>query len=237
MKFERLYPFTLVRRYKRFLVDVEGEDGRIMTAHCPNTGSMRGCLEPGSPVLLSRSENIRRKYPYTLEMIWVRGCWVGVNTSRTNELVREALEDRVIMEFAGIKRIRREVKVSESSRLDFCIDCRDGPVYLEVKNCTLVEAGTAMFPDAVTKRGSRHLQELISLRQRGFEAAVLFCVQRMDGRDFAPASHIDPDYGAKLAEAARVGVKILAYRACVDQEEIRIRDSLPLKKTGWRDGV
>ncbi|MFP3982628.1 MAG: DNA/RNA nuclease SfsA [Desulfurivibrionaceae bacterium] len=230
MKFDRLYLFRLVERYQRFLVDVKGEDGRILTAHCPNTGSMRGCLEPGSPVLLSWSGNRKRKYPYTLEMIYTRGTWVGVNTSRTNHLVREALENGIIKEFSGIELIKQEVKVSEGSRLDFFIICHVGQVYMEVKNCTLVEDGIAMFPDAVTKRGSKHLQDLIRLKGEGYETAVFFCVQRMDGRLFAPAVHIDPGYGQKLNEAAEAGVKILAYQACTGKDEIRITGVLPVRQ-------
>ncbi|MBC8317918.1 MAG: DNA/RNA nuclease SfsA [Desulfobulbaceae bacterium] len=224
-----LEPALFVKRYKRFLVDVEMADGSILTVHCPNTGSMRGCLSPKSPVMLSRSDSPTRKYPHTLEMIQVDGNWVGINTSRTNHLVREAIENGIIHEFGKVGDIKAEVKVSGKSRLDFLLQRVDNQLYVEVKNCTLVENGTAMFPDAVTERGTKHLRELIDLKGQGFDAAVFFCVQRMDGQEFAPAAHIDPLYAATLAEAAAAGVMVVAYQATVGPEEIKITHALPVR--------
>ncbi len=228
MKFTNLTTGSLIRRYKRFLVDVQLQGGDSLTAHCPNTGSMRGCLAPGSPVMLSRSENKGRKYPYTLEMIQVNGFWVGVNTARTNYLVREAVENGVVKEFSGVDAIQPEVKVGDS-RLDFLLGRGQEKIYVEVKNCTLVEGGVAMFPDAVTSRGTRHLEELARLRAEGYQAVIFFCVQRMDGDSFAPAAHIDPVYAATLARVAGQGVKVLAYRADVNPQEILVTRPLPVK--------
>ena len=217
----------LAKRYKRFLADVILKDGTTCTVHCPNPGSMRGCAEPGSPVIISRSDNPGRKYPWTLELVQANGVWVGINTSRTNALVREGLENGTITDFGVPQKIRREVRVSKASRLDFLVETVHGRLYLEVKNCSLAEHGTALFPDAVTARGARHLEELARLRMQGFGAALLFCVQRQDSDRFTPAASIDPHYAQTLVRVWRQGVQVVAYQARVTPEEIRIIKSLP----------
>ncbi|MGV1100146.1 DNA/RNA nuclease SfsA [Thiovibrio sp. JS02] len=219
----------LVRRYKRFLADVELADGSLLTVHCPNSGSMLGCLAPGSPVFVSRAENVKRKYGHTLEMIRVGGAWVGINTSLSNRLVGEAIANGVVAELAGIETIRPEVKVSPESRLDFLLVRGQEKIYVEVKNCTLAEAGVALFPDAVTVRGSRHLGELVALRRQGHRACVFFCVQREDVSSFSPAARIDPHYAQTLRQAAASGVEVLAYQAQVGPEEIRVVRGLPVR--------
>ncbi|MBI4791238.1 MAG: DNA/RNA nuclease SfsA [Deltaproteobacteria bacterium] len=229
MKFKNLLPGRLKKRYKRFLVDVALADGSQVTAHCPNTGSMRGCLAEGNPVLLSRSDSSARKYPLTLEMIQVNGFWVGVNTARSNHLVREAIDQGVVMDFGRVSGVQPEVRVSEKSRLDFLLHRGSEKIYLEVKNCTLVEGQTAMFPDAVTSRGTKHLLALAELAPQGHGAAILFCVQRMDGESFAPAVHIDPVYARTLATVAGQGVMVLAYQALVGPREIRLTHALPVR--------
>jgi len=218
----------LVRRYKRFLADVELADGSLLTVHCPNSGSMLGCREPGSPVLISRAENPKRKYGYTLEMVRVGNTWVGINTSLANKLVAEAIENGLVGELAGVEAITPEVKVSPQSRLDFLLTCKEMKIYLEVKNCTLAEEGIAMFPDAVTTRGSKHLVELLALRQRGHRAVVFFCVQREDVTSFSPAEHIDRHYAETLRAVAGQGVEVLAYQARLSPGEIRIAAPLPV---------
>ena len=225
---QSLQPAILLRRYKRFLADVELPDGTSTTVHCPNSGSMLGCIAPGLPVMISESGNPKRKYAHTLEMIKVGAVWVGINTSLTNKLVKEAIEARKISEIGRVESIRAEVVVSKKSRLDFLLEKKGKPLYMEVKNCTLAEKGVAMFPDAVTARGARHLEELQRLREHGHDAAVLFCVQRMDADFFAPAYHIDPLYAARLQESAQKGVKILAYQADVRPEKIEIVRRLPV---------
>lgn len=218
----------LRRRYKRFLADVELEDGKIMTVHCPNSGSMLGCDAPGSEVRISESNNAKRKYPHTLEMVKINGVWVGINTSRTNGLVEEALKNGTISDFGNIGEIKREVKVSEKSRLDFKLLANGATVFLEVKNCSLAMEGTALFPDAVTTRGAKHLEELMELKDQGHGAAVLFCVQRNDAEKFAPASQIDPAYAKTLLLAENAGVAILAYRAEVSPNGIKVATQLPV---------
>ena len=229
MKFKKpLQPGRLIRRYKRFLADVELPNGSTITVHCPNSGSMRGCLTPGSPVLISQSNNSRRKYAYTLEMINAKGVWVGINTSLTNHLVREALEKGLIKEIGLVDTIKAEVKVSEKSRLDFLLTRAGEKIFVEVKNCTLAEDGIAMFPDAVTSRGTKHLQELLALKQAGNEACVFFCVQRADTNRFSSADHVDPLYAETLAAVKEQGVMVLAYQAQVGPEQIRIVTPLPV---------
>jgi len=220
---------TLIRRYKRFLVDVELADGSTLTIHCPNTGSMRSCSSPGSPVAMSVSDNPKRKYPHTLEMVQSDGTWIGVNTGLTNRLVAEAIDSGKIAEFQEVSTIRREVKVSDSSRLDLAVSHGEMTTYIEIKNCSLVEDGRAMFPDAVTTRGTKHLQELMALAKEGHGACIFFLVQRMDADSFAPAAHIDPLYSKTLKEAADSGVMVLAYQAEVSPAGIDVVRPLPIE--------
>lgn len=219
---------TLLKRYKRFLADVLTEGGEMLTVHCPNSGSMRGCADPGSPVVISHSTNPRRKYAWTLEMVQHNGVWIGVHTGRTNGLVREALELGVITDFGAIASIQAEITVSGQSRLDFLLETPSGATYLEVKNCSLVEDRIAFFPDAITTRGTRHLIELVALRTAGHGAAVLFCIQRQDAHCFKPAAHIDRKYAETVAWAQSEGVQFLAYQAAIEPHAIKITRKIPV---------
>ncbi|MFC1837683.1 DNA/RNA nuclease SfsA [Thermodesulfobacteriota bacterium] len=225
---QKLTPGTLVRRYKRFLADIELADKKVITVHCPNSGSMLGCSEPGSPVLISRSDNPGRKYAHTLEMVQAGSTWVGVNTSLTNKIVQEAIEKNGVKEFGRPDSITREVKTSAHTRLDFVLEQEGAKIYLEVKNCSLAENRLAMFPDAVTVRGTKHLHELAALKKQGHGAAVFFCVQRGDADQFSPAAHIDPVYAETLAKVAAAGVMVLAYQADVNPAGITITRKLPV---------
>lgn len=218
---------TLIKRYKRFLADIRLADGQVLTVHCPNSGSMRGCSTPGSAVLISRADNGKRKYAWTLEMVHEQGVWIGIHTGRTNHLVREALENGVIDDFGPLRAIIPEVRVSDRSRLDFLLEGDRGTAYLEVKNCSLAENGIAFFPDAVTSRGSRHVHELVRLVEAGFGAAVLFCIQRGDATCCKPAAHIDPLYAEAVAWASSQGVRFLAYQAEVSPQAITITRRIP----------
>jgi sugar fermentation stimulation protein A len=219
---------TLIKRYKRFLADIALADGSELTVHCPNSGSMRGCSEPGSPVIISKSDNLKRKYAWTLEMVQHEGVWIGINTGLTNKIVREALENGIIDDFGTIESVQPEVKVSDRSRLDFLVQTASGPVYIEVKNCSLVEENQAIFPDAVTTRGTKHLHELEILHSDRVQAAVLFCIQRSDGSCFRPAYEIDPVYAETMYDVQNKGVLVLAYRAQVLPESVTITGKLPL---------
>ncbi|NOX26159.1 MAG: DNA/RNA nuclease SfsA [Deltaproteobacteria bacterium] len=228
MKFEqKLQPAIFQRRYKRFLVDVLLPDNQQITVYCPNTGRMTTCLRQGCDVLLSRSDNLRRKYKYTLELTRPGSCWIGVNTGRTNALVAEALRKGIIRELV-FTTMQAEIKVSAKSRLDFLLHNDDDMTYIEVKNCTLAQNGSAMFPDAVTARGTRHLRELMRLRENGHGAVIFFCVQRADADCFIPADHVDYEYGKTLRQAARAGVQVLAYQADVRPDGVDIYRKIPI---------
>lgn len=238
MKFARaLVPGRLVRRYKRFLADVELEGGGLVTAACPNTGSMLGCCEPGSRVWLSESDSPTRKYRHTWELVEARaarrgrGVMVGINTGLPNRLVAEAIEAGVIAELGGYAALRREVPFGEErSRIDLVLESPSRPAcFVEVKNVTAaVEAGVALFPDAVSARGTKHLRELVRLKAQGLRPVLVFCVQRGDVREVRPADAIDPLYGATLREAVAAGVEVMAWRAKVTARAIALETRIPV---------
>ena len=219
---------TLIRRYKRFLADVQLENGETVTAHCPNSGSMQACCQPGRPVYLSHHDNPKRKLKYTWELIHMPGSLVGVNTQIPNRLTARAIAAGDVPELADYRTVRREVRVGKHSRIDILLESPDRrPCYVEVKNCTLVIDGMAAFPDAVTVRGQKHLRELQQLVGDGFRCAMFFLVQRMDARRFAPADHIDPEYGRLLRQVARRGVEVLVYDVHIDLARIRLNAAVP----------
>jgi sugar fermentation stimulation protein A len=214
----------LIRRYKRFLADIQLAEG-VVTAACPNTGSLMGCCEPGSRVWLSQHDRATRKYRHTWEIVEVGKVMVGINTGLPNSLVAEAIGDGTIGELAGYASLRREVRYGEeSSRVDFVLDSpgRES-CYVEVKNVTAAaKRGIALFPDCVSERGSRHLRELIRMKAQGLRPVQLYCVQRGDVKEVRPADGIDHEYGRTLREAIAAGVEVLAYRAKVTPNEIRL---------------
>lgn len=222
-----LLPGRLVRRYRRFLTEVELDDGRLVTAHTPNTGSMRQCAVPGHRVLVSPSSNPARKLAYTLELIEVGGFWVDTHTQRSNRVVEEGLRGGVIPELAGAA-VRPEYACGDS-RIDFLLEWPGRRLLLEVKNVTLLcDAATACFPDAVTTRGQKHLRALMAAVAQGWEAAVLFLVQRGEAEAFAPADAIDAEYGRLLRQAAAGGVRPLAWQTRISTEETVLTRPLPV---------
>ncbi|WP_026987160.1 DNA/RNA nuclease SfsA [Fodinicurvata fenggangensis] len=232
MKFSApLHKAHLLRRYKRFLADVvlEGQD-EATVVHCPNPGSMMGLDKPESPVWLSWNDTGKRKHPYTWEISKADGDLVGINTNLPNRLVTEALEEGLIPELSAYDGIRREVRYGEKSRVDFLLQGEHLPdCYLEVKNVHLMRtAGLAEFPDSVTARGSRHLQELMQMVKNGHRAVMLFVVQRMDCTSFCPAADIDPVYANTFRDAINAGVEILCYDCEITTKQITIRQPLPL---------
>lgn len=222
----------LTKRYKRFLADVKLPNDEILTVHCPNSGSMKGCSTPGRQVIISQSSNPKRKYAWTLEMIRAENSWIGVNTFRTNQLVHEAFEQGIINDFGKIDSITREIKVSDKSRLDFLLLSDKKKIFIEVKNCSLAEKSTALFPDAVTQRGTKHLLELAELARQGFQTGVIFCIQREDVDCFTPAAEIDPVYTETIEKVHKEGVKVLAYKAGVRPESITIIQKIPVFLSG-----
>ena len=228
-KLPELIHGKLIKRYKRFLADVELEDGQVVTAHCPNSGSMKGCAIPGSPVWLSQSDNPKRKLKYTWELAQVPGSLIGINTQIPNKLVKSAIENGEIEELAGFNRVRAEVKTSEHTRLDLVLEHPTGrKCYVEIKNCTLVEDGLAQFPDAVTTRGQKHLDELVHLVDQGHRGVIFYLIQRMDARRFSPAHAIDPVYADKLRQARERGVEIIIRDTLIDTSHIRVNQAIPL---------
>lgn len=219
---------TLLRRYKRFIADVRLRDKSVIQAHCPNSGSMKGCNEPGRNVYLSWSDNPRRTLKYTWEMIRMPGSLVGINTLVPNRLAAASIAAGKIDELRGYDSLRTEVTVGANTRLDLRLARNDGrDCYVEVKNCTLVEDGTAYFPDAVTERGLKHLHQLEKLRQQGHRSIVFFVIQRSDARRFRPADMIDPEYGRQLRKAVKNNVEILAYDVHISLKRIALRKSVP----------
>ncbi|MBI5522808.1 MAG: DNA/RNA nuclease SfsA [Desulfarculus sp.] len=224
-----LVPGRLVRRFKRFLAEVDLDSGQRVLAHCPNSGSMLGCLEDGAPVYLSPSPAPGRRTAYTWEMIHIAGGWVGINTGLPNRLVALAAERRALPCFSDATSVRREVKISAHTRLDLLVQRASGPLYVEVKNVTLVQERRALFPDAVTSRGAKHLTELMALTAAGQQAAMVYLVQRGDADSFAPARDIDPTYARLLAQALAAGVGAWVAQARVTPQGVVLRRLLPLE--------
>ena len=221
---------NLVKRYKRFMADVTLENGEIVTAHCPNSGSMKGCCEPGRLVYLSYHNNPKRKLKYTWELIQMPSSLVGINTQIPNKLVEKSIETGVLPEFKYYDNIIREVKTPNNSRLDILLT-KGGkdPCFIEIKNCTLVKEGMAFFPDAVTSRGLKHLLELRSLVTSGARCVMFYLIQRMDAQIFQPADHIDSKYGKELRHAVEHGVEIIVYDVHIDLKKITLRRKIPYK--------
>jgi len=212
----------LIKRYKRFFTDIE-VNNKIVTAHCPNTGSMMGLLNKGNKVWLTKNDDPKRKLKFTLEMIKVKKRIIGVNTHRANRIVQHALENKLINEFKTIKNIKAEFKYSEDTRFDFLCDNK----ILEVKNVTLMRNNDiAEFPDAITSRGSKHLNKLINSIKKKYKPYVLFLTQIQGINNFKIAKDIDNNYFKNYIEAKKAGVIFLAYRCVLSSKEIKIEKKI-----------
>lgn len=219
----------LIRRYKRFLSDIELDSGERVTAHVANPGAMTGLAEPGMEVWLSRSDNPKRKLAFSWELVRVGRHLVGVNASLPNRLVEEALGLGTVKELAEYGSLRREVRHGRNSRIDFLLREKDLPdCWLEVKNVHLKRGTLAEFPDSVTARGTKHLLELSDAVANGSRAVMLYVVQRMDCKTFSIAQDIDPVYGAALTEAKRKGVETLCYVCKIRRDGVRLDSPLPM---------
>ena len=235
-QYPALLPGILIKRYKRFLADIELETGEQITAHCANPGKMRGLSDPGIAVMVSRSDNPKRKLAYSLEIVRPQDnpeVWVGVNTNLPNQVIKIALEQRIFRELGDYTTIRPEVTYGQNrnSRVDFCLTGADGSViYLEVKNVTWALGGMALFPDAVTTRGQKHLQELAALVENNQARAVaLYFINRSDCDSFAPGDAADAKYGELFRVAMNKGLEVLACRFQVCPTGIDYLGLAPIK--------
>ena len=219
----------LLRRYKRFLADIELDSGETITAHCPNTGAMTGCAEPGWPVWLSRSDSKTRKYPHTWELVETGAGMACVHSARANKVVLEAVQEGRIPELAGYAGLKREVKYGEGSRADLLLSDEERRCYVEVKSVTLCQDGSVgAFPDAVSTRAAKHLRELQTVVESGDRAVIFFCVFHTGIQQVRAAAEIDPDYTHALAKALAAGVETLAWRAHISPQQIRLQEALPV---------
>ena len=227
MKFkERLLQGFLIKRHKRFFVDIKYKN-KIITAHCPNSGSMMGLLDKGNKIWFSKSDNPKRKLKYTLEIIELEQKMVGVNTQLTNKIVLEALNNKKIKSLIKFNNIKTEVKFSNNTRFDFLLSDNKDKCFLEIKNVTLVrEEKIAEFPDAITSRGTKHLKELINAQKKGYQSYILYLVQREDCRSFRIAQDIDEEYKITFNKALKNGVKILCYDCKLNNEEIKLNNQI-----------
>lgn len=229
----------LIQRYKRFLADIELEDGSVITAHCPNPGAMIGLNMPGLTCWLSHDPSPKRKLPYTWELVDLPNeisgefVTVGLNTMHPNRLVAEALATDAIPELGGYATHRREVKYGEASRVDFLLEHPDRPpCWLEIKNCHLSRTkGLAEFPDCVAARSSKHLRELEAMAAAGARAVVLFVVQRTDCESFRACAELDPKFAAALDQAAAAGVEVLVYAAQMSPQAVSLSHRIPWTPT------
>ncbi len=226
----------LVARYKRFLTDVQLDNGEVITIHCANTGAMTGCADPGSRVWYSTSDNPKRKLPNSREIAESpAGHFICVNTARGNQIARELIEQEAIAPLAGYSRLRTEVKYGEeNSRIDLLLeDDEKGNCYIEVKSVTLLDErehpGMGYFPDAVTARGAKHLRELMAMKAAGHRAVLLFMVLHSGISRMRPATHIDPHYSQLIEQAIAAGVEILCYRPHVGVQGMVAQGFIPFE--------
>ena len=230
MKFkDRLLQGTLIKRYKRFFVDIKYKN-QILVGHCPNSGSMMGLLDKKNKVWFSKANNPKRKLKYTLQIIESNGSLIGINTHLSNKIVFEALKQKKIKPLIQYNNIKSEVKFSDKTRFDFMISNDREKCFLEVKNVTLKRNNKiAEFPDAVTERGTKHLNELILARKKGFKSYILFLIQREDCSYFKVANDIDKNYDFAFREALKSGVEILCYNCKLSNKEIKLNNQIYYK--------
>ena len=227
MKFKgRLLQGALIKRYKRFFIDIKYKN-KIITAHCPNSGSMMGLLDRGNKAWFSLSDNPKRKLKYTLEMIEVKNKKVGINTLLTNKIVLEALKHKKINSLNKFNHIKTESKFSDGTRFDFLLSNDKEKCFLEVKNVTLLrENKIAEFPDAITSRGTKHLNELCNAKKKGYQSYILYLIQRENCNSFKIAKDIDEEYKIAFSKALKSGVKILCYDCKLNSEEIKLNKQI-----------
>jgi len=219
---------TLIKRYKRFLADIKLDTGEIVLAHTTNSGSMKSCIETGAEVYLSAADDPKRKTQFTWEMIKMNGHWVGINTAWPNLLAFEAIKYNKIEKLTGYTNVKREVQFGDS-RFDIYCENNQEKCFVEVKNATYKVGEYALFPDAITIRGQKHLKTLVEVKKQGIRAVMLYIIQRSDVTIFAPAKEIDPDYAMALKDAVNAGVEVIALQAVVSPHSIRLIRELTIE--------
>ena len=226
---DKLISGHFIKRYKRFFIDVK-IGSNIVTAHCPNTGSMLGLLKKGNRVWLSKSDNLNRKLKFTVQIIEDRKTKVGINTHLTNKIVLNSLLAKEIKDFRNFSAIRREVKFGENTRFDFLVINGNKKVFIEVKNVTLSRhKGIAEFPDAVTSRGLKHIKELLNAKKEGYDIYLFYVVQRDDCNKFELAKDIDPEYCELLVKAVKKKLKILCFDCKFSSKGIKLNREIKIK--------
>jgi sugar fermentation stimulation protein A len=226
MKFDKLYKGKLVKRYKRFLADIILDSGEEITAHVPNSGAMTSCIEENCPVWVSFHDNPKRKLKYTLELTKMADVLICTNTGVANKIAIEAIENGTIKELQGYSSLRPEQKYGVNSRIDILLENEDEKCYVEIKSVSLKLGDHLAFPDAVTTRGKKHLDELVSMVEEGHRAVMLYVIQRTDKLPFKIADEIDKKYSDALIESRKKGVEVLVYQSTISEERIDIKDCI-----------
>ncbi len=226
MKFDKLYKGKLVKRYKRFLADIILENTEEITAHVPNSGAMTSCIEPNCEVWVSFHNNPKRKLKYTLELTKMNDVLICTNTGVANKIAIEAIENGTIKELQGYSSLKPEQKYGVNSRIDILLENEDEKCYVEIKSVSLKLSNHLAFPDAVTTRGKKHLDELVSMVKQGHRAVMLYIIQRTDKLPFKIADEIDKKYNDALIEARKKGVEVLVYQSEISKEEIKIKNKV-----------
>ena len=225
----KLISGTFIKRYKRFFIDAQIKD-KLVTAHCPNTGSMQGLLDKGNKIWLSESNNPNRKLKYTVQIIESNGSKVGVNTHLTNKIFQNALESNMIKEFDNDIKIKPEIKFGQNTRFDFLISKKNYKALIEVKNVTLKrKSKIAEFPDAITSRGAKHIDELIKASKKGYKVFIAFVIQREDCDQFTIAEDIDPEYSKLLSNAVKKKLNVLCYDCKFSSKGIKLNNKIKFK--------
>ena len=225
----KLISGLFIKRYKRFFVDIKIKNHNV-TAHCPNTGSMYGLLNKGNKVWVSKSNNPNRKLKYTLEIIQDKKSKVGVNTHSSNKIVLDALQNKLIKELDDILEIKQEIKFGNDTRFDFLVINKKDKIFIEVKNVTLSRnKGIAEFPDSITSRGLKHINELLKAKKKKYKIFILFLIQRDDCKFFSVANDIDPEYAKALRYASKKNLNILCYDCKFSTKGIKLNKKIKLK--------
>ncbi len=228
MHFEKLYQGRLIKRYKRFLADIILDSGETITAHVPNSGAMTSCIESNCPVWVTYHDNPKRKLKYTLELTQMKDYLICTNTGVANKIAIEAVNKGTIKELQGYSSLKPEQKYGQNSRIDILLENENEKCYVEIKSVSLRINDMLAFPDSVTTRGQKHLEELSDMVKLGHRAVMLYIIQRTDNAKFRLAHEIDTKYAQAFKKAKEIGVEVLVYQSYISQEEIYLQNSIEM---------